>query len=189
MIGMETALDAFVGRVNLAIEQAEQAIGRSINLRWDIGPYEHFNKPRGFGVTFIQAQSTRNKRKEKTNPHLIQCMNSTSDGCVYLSMRYAQKLVDAPVSRQLAIIYHEIGHAIDALCTEREVQRLLATYLRWCQKNNKQPHFSHAPPKEQAELRADAIAEFVWGIPLRYDQQEVQSLTSGQIGRPAHLGA
>lgn len=186
---MESSLDVFVSRVNTAIEQAEQAIGKPINLRWDIGPYDHFDKPRGFGVTFIQSNSKRDKKREKKNPHLIQCMNSTANGCVYLSMRYAQKLIEQPTSRQLAIVYHEIGHAVDAICTEAEIQRLLSNYLAWAARSGKQPHFRHVPPQEQAELRADAIAEFIWGIPLRYDQQEVQSLNAGQIGRPAHLGA
>jgi hypothetical protein len=180
------SLEQFVERVNFAIKQAETAIGRPINIYWDIGPYDHFDKPRGFGVTFIQGKPKSGKR---INPKLISCQNHTPDGCVYLSMRYAHKLVDQPVSRQLAIIYHEIGHAIDTICSEADLQTLMRRYLAWARTNKKTAHFIHLPPKEQAELRADAIAEFIWGIPLRYDDLEVQSLDTGRVGRPAHLGA
>ncbi|MAH47891.1 hypothetical protein CMI37_18865 [Candidatus Pacearchaeota archaeon] len=44
------------------------------------------------------------------------------------------------------------------------------------------------PRQELGELRADAIAHAVWGMPLHYDKDTVQSTCCGTAFRPSHLG-
>jgi hypothetical protein len=140
---------------DLRQREAEQAIGRPLSLTWDIGPYEHFNTARGFGVTFHQHH----------NPKWGAC-----------HIRLSKKLLLAPQTRQDGIIRHELGHVIDLLCTPGALDSWAAA------------RGVRLPPQKQGELRADSIAEAVWGEPLRYDKDTVQSTCCGVYPRPAHLG-
>lgn len=61
-------------------------------LTWDVGEYDHFNKPRGYGVTLPLS---------KWKCHI----------------RLADKMLSAPQHRQDGIIRHEIGHVLDIIVT------------------------------------------------------------------------
>lgn len=41
--------------------------------------------------------------------------------------------------------------------------------------------------KPGAERRADEISELVTGVPMRYDQNDIQNAAQGRVGRPAYL--
>ena len=89
-------------------------------------------------------------------------------------MRYSEKVGNAPVDRVDGVIRHEIGHVVDHLVPARELNE-------WAARRG----VGLAPT---SELRADDIAEAIWGEPLRYDEIEVQSTSVGKVGRPKHLG-
>ena len=72
------------------------------------------------------------------------------------------------------VIRHEIGHVVNHLVPARELNE-------WAARRG----VRLAPT---SELRADDIAEAIWGEPLRYDEIEVQSTSVGKVGRPRHLG-
>ena len=135
--------------------EAEAALGRKLSLTWDIGPYEHFNTPRGFGVTFTKH----------SNPKW---------GVFHI--RLAQKLVTSPQHRQDGIIQHELGHVIDLTIPHRQLDR-------WAARRG-----VSLPAQAHGEIRADAIAQSVWGKPLLYDRDTVQSTKRGTWPRPKHLG-
>ena len=91
-------------------------------------------------------------------------------------IRLAKKLLLAPQTRQDGIIRHELGHVLDLTCKPEALDRW--ALIRGV----------HLPPQEHGEIRADAIAHAVWGEPLRYDQDTVQSTCCGVDRRPKHLG-
>jgi len=92
-----------IGRIaNKRQKQAELSLGRDLDLTWDIGPYEHFNTPRGFGVTFTKH----------SNPKWGVC-----------HIRLAKKLLLACEDRQDGIIQHELGHVIDLTCHPASLDR------------------------------------------------------------------
>jgi len=91
-------------------------------------------------------------------------------------IRLAKKLTKAPRHRQDGIIRHELGHVLDLTLPARELNA-------WCRKRG-----VRLPAKKHGEIRADAIAHAVWGKPLKYDKDTVQSTTQGTWPRPAHLG-
>jgi hypothetical protein len=145
-----------IGRLaDLRQRQAEAALGRSLSLTWDIGPYAHFRTKRGFGVTFHSHR----------NPNWGTC-----------HIRLAEKLVASPQHRQDGIIQHELGHVIDLQCPPGALDA-------WASARGVQ-----LPPQKQGEIRADAIAHAIWGKPLRYDTDTVQSTRHGSPFRPPHLG-
>jgi hypothetical protein len=78
--------------------------------------------------------------------------------------------------RQDGIIQHELGYVIDLILPPKPLDR-------WCAARG-----VTLPPQKHGEIRADAIAHAVWGKPLRYDKDTVQSTTRGTWPRPAHLG-
>lgn len=76
--------------------EAMSALGLSpdrIRLTWDIGPYPHFENPRGFGVTFHNGQ-----------PHCH----------VRMAEKSIRELETNP-GRVDGVVRHEIGHVVD-LC-------------------------------------------------------------------------
>jgi hypothetical protein len=77
--------------VNRRIKDVETAFGLSFPVTWDVGPWPHFNKPRGFGVTF---------QDEHGGP---------------CKMRFSTKLETAPDHRKDGIVRHELGHVVDLL--------------------------------------------------------------------------
>jgi hypothetical protein len=86
----------------------------------------------------------------------------------------APKMADASADRIEAVLRHEFGHAIDFAAGERAITDL-ASRLRY-------------PMPTTPERRADEIALLVWGKPIRYDNDTVQSICRGVYPRPAYLG-
>lgn len=135
------------GEVQTALGLAPGAV----SLRWDIGPYAHFKKRRGYAVTF----------------HL----NSTT-----CHLRFASKTLTAPFQRVDGLIRHELGHVTDMLIEKKILDK-------WA--IGRRVKLPKTP-----ERRADAIAEAIWGSPIFYDADLVQ--TTCEIGtvcpRPKRLG-
>jgi hypothetical protein len=78
--------------------QTCQAIGLDLNCTWDIGPYYHFKKKRGFGVTFIHPRRR-------------------------LHIRLSKKLFLHPHPRADGIIRHELGHVVDEAVGSEELDQ------------------------------------------------------------------
>lgn len=89
-------------------------------------------------------------------------------------LRFAKKTLTAPIHRADGLIRHELGHVFDFVCEAPELDA-------WAETRGV------SLPKTQ-ERRADAIAEAIWGVPVRYDKDLVQSSTKGVAPRPKHLG-
>jgi len=94
-----------------------------------------------------------------------------SNGSVHTDVVVAPKLIKGEQDRADAVIRHELGHVIDAHFPFRKLRE-------W------------APGKlpRGLERRADVIAEVVWGEPIKYDRDTVQSICCGVHPRPPHLG-
>jgi hypothetical protein len=90
-------------------------------------------------------------------------------------MRYAEKLCYEHLSRADAIIRHELGHVVDGLVNPQKLNS-------WARTQG----FTLA---DTPEVRADDIAEVIWGTPLRYDKDTVQNTIRGRPARPKHLGS
>jgi hypothetical protein len=92
-------------------------------------------------------------------------------------LRFARKLLKQEPARIDGVLRHEIGHVIDLVFDANEV-------TGWA--NNLGVRL--APPN-QAERRADDIAQVVWGAPILYDTALwVQNTQHGVAPRPKHLG-
>lgn len=87
----------------------------------------------------------------------------------------APRMLEATKDRAEAILRHEFGHAMDYQATK--VPQVSA-------------HLSVDPLNHRhgGERRADALAESLWGTPIRYDRCTVQSLKNGVTPRPTFLG-
>jgi hypothetical protein len=96
-----------------------------------------------------------------------------NDGSV--SMQFATKTCRAPFHRADALVRHEIGHALDFYLPSPELDRRVA-------------YFYGVQLPQTPERRADALAHLIWGEPLRYDRELVQSTRFGTYPRPEHLG-
>jgi hypothetical protein len=120
-----------------------------IQITWDIGPYPHFQKKRGYAVAVAHANGTYH-------------------------LRFAEKTLRVPVHRADGLIRHEIGHVVDFLFSEPELDA-------WAFKQG-------VTLPSTPERRADAIAAAIWGEPIRYDDDLVQSTRIGIAPRPEHLG-
>lgn len=98
--------------------------------------------------------------------------------CLYhkdgtIELLFAPKTRLQPVHRQEGLIRHELGHALDFLYG--------AALDPWAKS------LGYKLPRTP-ERRADKIAEVVWGEPIRYDRDLVQSVLEGKTPRPWHLG-
>lgn len=122
----------------------------AIALPWDIGPYEHFRKRRGYAVAI-------------------------DDGKGSYHMRFAAKTLKAPRHRQDGLVRHELGHVVDYLVPRKRLDA-------WAKARG-------VTLARTDERRADDIARAVWGVPLRYDTDDVQSTRFGVTPRPIRLGA
>jgi hypothetical protein len=98
---------------------------------------------------------------------------SNGDGTYHI--RFAPKTLQAPEHRADGLMRHELGHLVDYLVPKDDLNRICAEY------------YGVQLPKT-AERRADTIALAVWGEPLRYDADLVQSTRHGVTPRPRHLG-
>ena len=138
--------------VERRIRDVNEAFGVVLPVTWEIGPWQNFCTPRGFGVTLQHTQK---------------------GPCV---VRLSKKLLLSPDHRKDGIVRHELGHVIDLMSNGTELDA-------WSRARG-----VVLPPRQHAELRADAIAHAVWGTPLKYDDATVQSTQIGTVGRPSHLG-
>lgn len=88
----------------------------------------------------------------------------------------APRMLEATKDRAEAILRHEFGHAMDLQATKvpQVCERLSVDPLCF---------------RRGGERRADALAESLWGTPIRYDDCTVQSLKHGVTPRPLLLGA
>ena len=131
------------------LREAEASLGGIyLPTTWDIGEWEHFKTPRGYGVTFVY-----------------------DDHC---HMRFSDKMKVAPGDRIDGVLRHEIGHVVDHLVPTAELNA-------WAEERG-------VTLASTPELRADDIAEAIWGEPMRYDELAVQSTRVGKVGRPKYLG-
>jgi hypothetical protein len=90
-------------------------------------------------------------------------------------LKFAQKVVHAPPPRLDALVRHELGHVID-YGTERTA---LDT---WAASRG-------VVLPDTPERRADAVCEAVWGAPIFYDEEDVQTVLPGGVRpRPERLG-
>lgn len=87
----------------------------------------------------------------------------------------APRLVASTVPTRVdAVFRHELGHAIENVFGEDALTR------------DAQQKGVFLPAG--AERRADALAQHIWGIPIRYDADTIQSLCAGVSPRPVILG-
>ena len=77
-----------------------------------------------------------------------------------LTVVVAPKLLNGPLDRIEGVLRHEFGHAL---------------------------HFFWGYPNH-GERDADTLAENVFGAPIYYDRDTVQTIRGGVRPRPAHLG-
>lgn len=86
------------------------------------------------------------------------------------------KCLNAPPDRVDGVIRHEIGHVVDMQFDAKSLDA-------WARSRGVK-----LPPKRHAELRADAVALRIFGEPIYYDTDDVQSTEYGETPRPSHLG-
>jgi hypothetical protein len=89
-------------------------------------------------------------------------------------IRVAAKMLSAEDHRADGVLRHELGHVLDMLIPPVELDV-------WASRRG------ILLPKTP-ERRADAVAQAVWGTPIHYDQDLVQSTRHGTYPRPRHLG-
>jgi hypothetical protein len=98
------------------------------------------------------------------------------DGSDDVSMiAFAGKFRTASRDRMEAIMMHEFGHAMDLLAP--------CCPLPLPDRRNDPTVHRHG-----SERRADALAEGLWGVHIKYDADTVQSLCCGVRPRPIALG-
>jgi hypothetical protein len=96
---------------------------------------------------------------------------STPQGWVVV---FAEKMRSMPEATVDAVVRHEIGHLLDlSIPTEflDDLARSRGTVL-----------------PSTLERRADALAEWLWGDRLYYDDRLIQTLAGGTSPRPESLG-
>lgn len=86
---------------------------------------------------------------------------------------YANKILTRPLLQVDAIIRHELGHVVDFALRGGQLES-------WARARR-------VPLPSTPELKADALAEAIWGDLIYYDADAVQTLGRGQRPRPAHL--
>jgi len=100
--------------------------------------------------------------------------STTGDGGAHCHVRFCSRLLEALLHRVDGVTRHELGHVIDFVVP-------YMTLDSWAQQ---QGVWLPTTP----ERRADAIAALVWGEPILYDTETVQSMKYGVPLRPEHLG-
>jgi hypothetical protein len=84
---------------------------------------------------------------------------------------FSPRILDQPEHRQRGIFRHEVGHAVHHYLGRNRLRELLGEEL-----------------EASDERLADQIAEWLYGDPIRYDGETVQSVSQGHTPRPAWLG-
>jgi hypothetical protein len=134
------------GEFEKLVRQAEAHCGRSLEVALVLWKPEAFPYPRNYAFC--------------SNPRYGAEFGAWKGCC---SICVAPKILQADTARVHGVLMHEIGHAVDFLCTPGH-------------------------PNHGSERRADDIAQQIWGIPIKYDKDTVQSTCCGVHPRPAHLG-
>jgi hypothetical protein len=114
-------------------------------MSMEMGGSAHFEKERGYATTMVLGGDR-------------------------FHLRIAERFLTAPLSRQDAVVRHEIGHIID-----------FSVPGWWLEQSI--PALPTTP-----ERRADRIAAWIWGAVIGYDTEDVQTLFGGVAPRPEHLG-
>ena len=83
-------------------------------------------------------------------------------------LKFAERALSLPQANLHAILRHEMGHVVDLL--------VAAEQLPW------------ADLPCTPERRADSIAAHIWGTPIYYDENLVQTTEGGTAPRPEELG-
>lgn len=89
-------------------------------------------------------------------------------------LKVAERFLEADFDVQDAIIRHEIGHIVDFSAESEQ----LNTWSRG----------RGVELASTRELRADGIAEAIWGGRIFYNESDVQTLAAGTSPRPERLG-
>jgi hypothetical protein len=89
-------------------------------------------------------------------------------------LKVAERFLSAELDVQDAIVRHELGHIVDF---SSDAQQLDV----WARARG----VELAPSRE---LRADGIAEAIWGGRIYYNESDVQTLLGGKSPRPERLG-
>lgn len=84
---------------------------------------------------------------------------------------FSPRIVNEPIHRQLGIFRHEVGHAVHYYLGREQLRQLIGEEL-----------------ESSDERLADQIAEWLYGEPIRYDAETVQSIHRGRTPRPSWLG-
>ena len=87
---------------------------------------------------------------------------------------FSDKVLHCPSGRLDALIRHELGHVLDFSVPTRRVDQ-------WAQSRG-------VTLPATVERRADSLALAVWRQFIRYDAEDVQSLSVGNFLRPERLG-
>lgn len=83
----------------------------------------------------------------------------------------APRIVKEPAHRQRGVFRHELGHLVHHVYGRENLSEHISDEL-----------------SESDEVLADQIAGFIYGEPILYDDETVQSISHGEPKRPIHLG-
>ena len=89
-------------------------------------------------------------------------------------LMFSTKILTSPFHRADGVVRHELGHVIDMVFPKDAVDE-------WAAKKG-------VVLANTDERRADDIALAIWGEPIRYDRDLVQSTRYGDYPRPKFLG-
>jgi hypothetical protein len=89
-------------------------------------------------------------------------------------LNFSDKVTAASPERLDALVRHELGHVVDFASDAKVLDAWAAA---------RGVRLARTP-----ERRADTICEAVWGAPIFYDKEDVQTLRPGVSPRPARLG-
>ena len=78
---------------------------------------------------------------------------------------------DLSEDNQEALLRHELAHALEFELGEKRIHYLFGPIL-----------------SRSVERRADEVAELIWGDPILYGSDDIQTLEEGEYPRPARLG-
>lgn len=100
--------------------------------------------------------------------------STTGDGSAACHVRFAPRFFTLPEQNRDAVIRHELGHVIDLTIPWMTLDEWGQSRGLWL--------------PTTPERRADAIAYTLWGSPIYYDEQLIQTIQVGIHPRPEHLG-
>lgn len=89
-------------------------------------------------------------------------------------LKFSAKADAAPAHRLDALVRHELGHVLDYSTPTETLNRWAASRI--------------VSLPSTRERRADALCLAVWGSPIFYDAEDVQTLLPGTTPRPERLG-